>query len=91
MLLSTSDDAEPPANWERIDTELDAEVEAAVGFAGFGADFPKKLMRLFCFMFSDEERFSCCTGMVDSNFGRDVRRDICRVGVARYDMFVHII
>lgn len=47
-LLSTSDDAEPPANWEGLDkTDLDTGVDAAPGFAGFSPGFPKKLMRLF--------------------------------------------
>lgn len=57
-LLSTSDDAEPRANWGRVGfdgTDLGAGVDTLVGFA---PDLPKKLMRLFCFMFSDETRFS---------------------------------
>lgn len=65
MLLSRSDDKEPHAACERTgfdDTgsagELDANVGAQVGFVSLALGLPKKFMRLFCFMFSDETRFS---------------------------------
>jgi len=80
--LSTSDDAEPTTGWERIgldDTDLDAGVDGAVGFASFAPGFPKKLMRLFCLMFSGDAGFSgafCCIGMLDvERDGKDARRD----------------
>lgn len=68
-LCSTSDDAEPPlACWGRIGLD-DVDLGAGVGApAGFAPGLPKKLMRLFCFMFSDDARFCGvfgCNGMVD--------------------------
>ena len=64
-LYSTSDDAEPLASWERIGPD-DADLDAGVGaLAGLAAGLPKKLMRLFCFMFSDDVRVFGCNGMLD--------------------------
>lgn len=57
-LLSKSDEREP--RWG-FDFDLDALDCLLAGFA-------KKLMRLFCFMFSEEGRFSgasFCNGMVE--------------------------
>lgn len=77
-LPSMSDDREAPVNWEHTgldDTDLDAGVaadaDAPVGFVDLGPGLPKKFMRLFCFIFSDDDRFSgtFCDGMLD--VGRD--------------------
>lgn len=90
-VLSTSDDAEPTVGWERIgldDTDFGAGVDGPVGLAGFAPGFPKKLMRLFCFMFSGDGGFSgafFCNGMLgverDGKDATKTRR--VRVGVAR--------
>lgn len=77
-LLSRSDDAEPPANWERtgldgtdLDAGVDADADAPVGFVGLAPGLPKKFIRLFCFMFSDEDCFSGAfrDGMLDAERG----------------------
>lgn len=102
MLLSRSDDTEPPAAWERTgldDTDLEAgvgaDVGAHVGFVGLAPGLPKKFIRLFCFMFSDEDRFSgaFCDGMMDVERDSEHARTrdavmMGRVVVAYCGMFV---